>query len=175
MEEDLYAVLGLEPRAPFDQVERAYRFSMELYGETTLALYSLLEPGEAEERRARVKHAYTVLSDPAKRREYDERHGHPPPDEPAPSAPPPIAARMPEPVTGPALRRVREARSLSLHHIASVTKVGVRVLEAIEDDRFELLPPPVYLRSFLQEYARLIGLDGRQAADAYMKRLPARK
>ena len=49
MSDDLYGVLGLEPRASAEQVERAYRFCLELYGEGSLATYSLLEPSEAEE------------------------------------------------------------------------------------------------------------------------------
>ena len=49
-----------------------------------------------------------------------------------------------------------------------MTKFGVRFLEYIEEDRFALLPPPVYLRGFLQEYARLLGLDGRAVADGYL-------
>jgi flagellar biosynthesis protein FlhG len=175
MEDDLYAVLGLEPRAAYDQVERAFRFALELYAENTLATYSLLEPGEAEEQRARVKQAYAVLSDPVKRHEYDERHGYEPPEQAPPPPPPVVAARLPAEVTGPALRRVREARGLTLHHIAAATKIGARFLQYIEEDRFAFLPPSVYLRGFLQEYARQIGLDPRELAEAYMKRVPPRK
>ena len=77
-------------------------------------------------------------------------------------------------LTGAELRRMREARGLSLRHIAAVTKIGVRFLEYIEEDRFAFLPAPVYLRGFLQEYARLVGIDPRRAADAYMSRLARR-
>ncbi len=49
MRDDLYGVLGLEPRASAEQVERAYRFCLELYAEGSLATYSLLEPSEAED------------------------------------------------------------------------------------------------------------------------------
>jgi hypothetical protein len=44
-------------------------------------------------------------------------------------------------------------------------------LEYIEEDRFAFLPPPVYLRGFLQEYARLVGLDPREVADRYLERI----
>ena len=63
---------------------------------------------------------------------------------------------------------------MSLRHIAAVTKIGVRYLEYVEEDRFTLLPAPVYLRGFLLEYARLVGIDPRRAADAYMSRLETR-
>jgi flagellar biosynthesis protein FlhG len=168
--DDPYRTLGLEPRASSEQVERAYRFCLELYGEGSLAIYSLLEPAEAEAQRARVREAYETLSDPRRRRDYDEREGLLPPEAtvlPFPSAP--VApAPLPAQLTGPELRRLREARGLSLRHIATVTKIGVRFLEYIEEDRFALLPPPVYLRGFLQEYARLLGLDGRAVADGYL-------
>jgi curved DNA-binding protein CbpA len=176
MREDLYAVLGLEPRATAEELERAYRFCLDLYGEGALATYSLLEPAEADEQRARVQQAYDVLCDPSRRKAYDESNGFLPPD--APVLPFPLPAspvvELPLEVSGPALRRVREARGLSLRHISAVTKIGIRFLEYIEEDRFAFLPPPVYLRGFLQEYARLVGLEPRSLADAYMRRLPPR-
>jgi flagellar biosynthesis protein FlhG len=175
---DLYAVLGLEPRASREQVERAYRFCLELYGEGSLATYSLLDPNEAEQQRLRVREAYEVLVDENRRRAYDEDQGFLPPDAQVLPFPPPApgvpAAEVPAVLTGADLRRIREARGVSLRHIATVSKIGVRFLEYLEEDRFALLPAPVYLRGFLQEYARLVGIDPRRAADAYMSRLPAK-
>jgi len=175
--EDLYAVLGLEPRASREQIERAYRFSIGLYGEGALGTYSLLEPSEAEAQRLRVREAYEVLIDPEKRRRYDEGEGFLPPDAPVlPFPGPPSSGKerveLPERLTGPDLRRMREARGMSLRQIATVTKIGMRYLEYIEGDRFDFLPPAVYLRGFLQEYAKQLGLDPRGVAGAYMSRLP---
>jgi flagellar biosynthesis protein FlhG len=182
--DDLYGVLGLKPRASREQVERAYRFQLELYGDGSLATYSLVDPGEAERQRARIREAYHVLADSARRREYDERLGLEPPGPPvlpfpAPAAPaaqgaPEAAAEPPEVVTGEALRGLREARGVSLREISSRSKIGVRFLEYIEQDRFEFLPANVYLRGFLQEYARAVGLDPRRTAEAYIARVPRR-
>lgn len=178
---DLYTVLGLEPRASAEQVERAYRFCLELYGEGAVATYSLIEPEEAETQRTRVREAYEILSDAARRSAYDAAQGFLPPDAPVLAFPTPAAgagpaeAELPSALTGADLRRLREARGMSLRHIASVTKIGMRYLEYIEEERFALLPAPVYLRGFLQEYARLVGIDQRRVADAYMSRIPPRK
>jgi curved DNA-binding protein CbpA len=157
-------------------VERAYRFSLELYGEGSLATYSLLEPTEAEQQRLRVREAYEVLVDEEKRRAYDEGQGFLPPDAsvlpfPVPASSAPVT-ELPAVLTGADLRKIREARGISLRTIATVTKIGVRFLEYLEEDRFAFLPATVYLRSFLQEYARLVGIDPRRTADAYMSRLP---
>ena len=174
--DDFYSVLGLQPRASREQVERAYRFCLELYGEDSVATYSLLEPNEAEQERLRVREAYQVLVDAEQRRAYDESQGFQPPDAPVLPFPTPLsagaAAELPAVLTGADLRRIREARGMSLRHIAAVTKIGVRFLEYVEEDRFAFLPAPVYLRGFLLEYARLVGIDPKRAADAYMSRVP---
>jgi len=173
--DDLYAVLGLQPRASTEQVERAYRFWLELYGEGTLGTYSLLEPEEAEAHRSLVREAYEVLGNAERRREYDESRGYEAPEplaEPGAATGGPGGPVVPVEVTGDALRRYREARGVSLGQIASVTKIGQRHLEYIEADRFELLPATVYLRGFLQQYALFLGLDPRAVAQDYMRRMP---
>jgi curved DNA-binding protein CbpA len=174
---DLYDVLGLEPGASPEQVERAYRFSLDLYGEGSLATYSLLEPAETDAERARVREAYHTLSDPERRRAYDESRGYTPPEAPPVVVPVPAEGaepgeELPSVLTGADLRRMREAQGVSLRYIANASKIGIRFLEYIEGDRFAFLPASVYLRGFLQEYARIVGLDPQGVAEAYMKRLP---
>jgi curved DNA-binding protein CbpA len=70
-----YALLGMEPGANTEQVERAFRYLIELYGDDALATYSLLDPGEAKQMRVQLREAYEVLRDPVRRLEYDVRHG----------------------------------------------------------------------------------------------------
>ncbi len=66
------------------------------------------------------------------------------------------------------LRRERELRGISLKQIADDTKIGVRFLEALEDDRLELIPGEFYRRSYLRAYARCLGLDEERAVNAYV-------
>jgi len=75
--------------------------------------------------------------------------------------------------TGEVLRRVREARGLSIQQIAERTRVVRHHIENIEADRFGLLPPPVYLRGILQALARELRLDGQKVARSYLERVQA--
>jgi flagellar biosynthesis protein FlhG len=171
-----YEVLGVEPAASPEQLDRAYRFCLDLYGEGSLATYSLLDPEEMREARQRVEEAYGVLRDPARRRVYDETLGFERPQVPTCPADASGCASglvvLTEPVTGPALRRFREQKGIGLREISLRSKVGVRYLEYIEQERHAMLPPPVYLRGFLQEYASALGLEPRRTAEAYMALLP---
>ena len=177
--EDHYRVLGLPPRASREQIERAYQFCREMYGPSCVATYSLLDPQEVEASRARVDEAYHVLADAGQRRTYDEALGVGAGPDPAwylpePVQPGPEPVDLPEVITGEVLKRIRETRGVSLRQIANVSKVGVRYFEYIEQDRFGYLPAPVYLRGFLQEYARMVGLDPRRITESYLSRMGRR-
>lgn len=65
------------------------------------------------------------------------------------------------------LRRERELRGISLKQISDDTNIGVRFLEALEEDRLELIPGEFYRRSYLRAYARYLGLDEERAVNAY--------
>jgi len=65
------------------------------------------------------------------------------------------------------LRRERELRGISLKQISEDTKIGVRFLEALEQDRLELIPGEFYRRSYLRAYAKYLGLDEERAVNAY--------
>lgn len=60
---------------------------------------------------------------------------------------------------GEALRRERLRRNLDLEQVAKETKISVKLLEAIEAEDFSKLPGGVFAKSFVRQYARLLGLD----------------
>ena len=60
------------------------------------------------------------------------------------------------------LRREREMRSISLEEMSLHTKISTRFLEAIENDRFDMLPGGAFSRSFVLHYAHYLGLDEAQ-------------
>lgn len=79
--------------------------------------------------------------------------------------------KPPEPGTasfGEWLRRQREMREISLRDIADRTKISMRYLQAMEDNRFDLLPAPIFAKGFLREYARYVGLSPDEVVNHYL-------
>src|ERR1700716_3040401 len=65
---------------------------------------------------------------------------------------------------GERLRRQRLQSGTSLEKVSLDTKIGVRLLEAIEAGQFEKLPGGVFRRSFVLQYARALNLDPEEIA-----------
>jgi cytoskeleton protein RodZ len=68
---------------------------------------------------------------------------------------------------GQVLQDARTRRGLDLNDAERVTKIRLKFLRAIEEDRWEALPEPVYVRSFLSTYARFLGLDDGPLLEEY--------
>jgi len=64
---------------------------------------------------------------------------------------------------GENLRRERELRGVSLREIADGTKISARFLQALEEDRVEVLPGGLFPRAFVKQYASFLGLDSDRA------------
>ena len=73
-------------------------------------------------------------------------------------------------MTGALLRKIREARGLDLSEVSQRTKIGERHLRSIENERFDELPAPVYVRGFVTQLARLLHIDATRAAEGFLRR-----
>lgn len=71
---------------------------------------------------------------------------------------PPEARATPTPVIGTMLRDARLHRGLTIAEAASDTRINPAYLEALEAERWELMPAPVYAKGFFRSYARYLGL-----------------
>jgi hypothetical protein len=164
-----WEILGLEPDADFSKVRRAYRERRALYQAETLATYNLLDDDERLELVTRIDTAYErivgstphavsgALDAAAATAEADVPTG-PPPD--------PVA----EP--GPHLRHLRLLRGVSLHLVESATKIGVTILERIENEEFDALPPTVFVRGHVEQFAREVGIaDAADFARIYVAKM----
>jgi curved DNA-binding protein CbpA len=70
--------------------------------------------------------------------------------------------------SGALLRRLRESCPADLETLAEITKISKRYLAQIEAHDFSGLPAAVYVRGFVTEYARVLGLDPQRVAQSYM-------
>lgn len=70
---------------------------------------------------------------------------------------------------GEHLRREREMRGISLDEIVSTTKIGRRLLLALEEEQFELLPGGIFNKSYVRAYAKCIGMDEDEAVAEYLQ------
>jgi cytoskeletal protein RodZ len=68
---------------------------------------------------------------------------------------------------GNSLQEARRRRGVALSDAEAATMIRSRYLDALEHERFELLPDGPYARSFLREYAEFLGLDGDILAAEY--------
>jgi len=190
-----YDLLEVAPTASFEDIRRANRRIRDIYGAESIAIAGLYEPARLEAVHRRLDLAYTTLMDAAKRKEYDQElfpDGIPMPPSPVPTAAGelllprveraevPAALRPPMPEIGPrteftgaVLRQVREAYGIDLREVAERSKIGMAYLTALEADAFNSLPAPVYVRGFLTEYARILGLDPERVKDSYLERYRA--
>jgi cytoskeletal protein RodZ len=67
---------------------------------------------------------------------------------------------------GEKLRHEREMRGVSLREIANATKISLRFLQALEEDRMDVLPGGLFPRAFVRQYASFLGLNvGELVAD----------
>ena len=70
---------------------------------------------------------------------------------------------------GDLLRKTREDKGLSLKQAEEATRIRQEFLQALEDEEFERLPAPVYVKGFLRNYAVFLGLDAQQLVSLYQE------
>ncbi|MGB7586441.1 MAG: helix-turn-helix transcriptional regulator, partial [Terriglobales bacterium] len=69
---------------------------------------------------------------------------------------------------GVRLKQEREQRGITLEEISQSTKIGTRLLQALEQDHFDQLPGGIFNKGFIRAYARCLGLDEEQAIADYL-------
>ncbi len=73
------------------------------------------------------------------------------------------------PSFGERLKLEREKRKITLEQISSSTKIGTRMLQALEEDKFDQLPGGIFNKGFVRAYSRFVGLDEDQAVADYLQ------
>ncbi len=69
---------------------------------------------------------------------------------------------------GDTFRKAREKKELSFDDVSNVTKISSRMLQAIEEERFDQLPGGVFNKGFIRAYAKHLGLNSEEAVTDYL-------
>jgi hypothetical protein len=167
--QESFDCLGLNADATMIEVEKAFHELRTLYSAESLATYSLLEDTDRQEKLASLQEAYARVL---------QSHLHTPivvvdlesEEEPVAAVSQIVSINAdPRQRPGLFLQQTRKARGLSLKDVAERTKVSSSHLQNIEEQRFDVLPEPVYLRGFLREFARMIKVpDAEALVDSFM-------
>jgi len=76
---------------------------------------------------------------------------------------------------GQELKKERELRGISLKEIADSTKINIRYLRALEEDKFDMLPGKFFIKSIIKSYAAYIGLEEETILDHFHQTLLLKK
>ena len=75
---------------------------------------------------------------------------------------------MPE--IGETLREARMRKRIDMADVESATKIRAKYLRALENEEWQLLPGPTFVKTFLRTYADYLGLDSRLLVEEYKQR-----
>jgi curved DNA-binding protein CbpA len=189
----LYDVLELTPDATPQEIRSAYLRLKSAYSKDNIAHYTVFSREDTETMLQNIENAYMMLSNPERRRHYDQNQGlrvadtfsadamgmtvDPKPPQPSTVPPQPqtndleAMIQNEENWNGAALRRMREARRISLEDLSDYTRISRIYLQALEDDDFNKLPALVYVRGFLQQVSRRLKLPADAVSASYLARL----
>jgi cytoskeleton protein RodZ len=71
------------------------------------------------------------------------------------------------PRIGETLREARIRQGVDIGEVERATKIRAKYLRALENEEFDLLPGPTFVRSFLKTYAEHLGLDARMLVEEF--------
>jgi hypothetical protein len=74
------------------------------------------------------------------------------------------------PGIGPTLRDARIRARIDLAEVEERTKIRAKYLRAIENEEWDMVPGPVYVKSFLRTYGDYLGLDSRMLVEEFKRR-----
>lgn len=80
-----------------------------------------------------------------------------------------------EEIDGPFLQKIRLYKGVTLDQMCEEIRVTKTTLGALEGNHVDALPVAVFTRGFVVGMARILGLNEKKTADAYMKFFKAKK
>jgi len=72
---------------------------------------------------------------------------------------------------GEKLKKAREEKGLTLKDVQEKIKIRTRYLEAIEEEKFEVIPGQAYAKAFIKGYANYLGLDAEELINEFEQKI----
>ncbi len=191
-----YEVLELTANAPQHEVTTAYERARATYSGGNPAIYTIFSEQEARELLTVIEEAYQVLGNKVLRSIYDQRlmsgrsslndltyasileasrqvYPEPKSEKATPAFRKDEAfekeiARQTD-WDGTSLAKVREYKQISVAKMSEITKINPYYVAAIENMDASNLPAIVFVRGYVVQIAKALGLDDKKVADSYMK------
>jgi len=194
-----YDILEISPHCAQHEITTNYERLKTTYSGENPAIYSVFSQNEAREYLHMVEEAYSVLGNKTLRALYDEKIGqglakkenvsfdalqaesktvfHEMPRKKGPSAKVVHAVdekfeneiRERTEWDGAFLKKVREYKKIPVVKMSEITKVGAFYISAIEALEPQNLPAAVFVRGYIVQLAKTLGLNEKNVADSYMK------
>lgn len=198
--QNFYEILEINEDATLQEIERAYMEAKETYSPTSAALYSMFSKEEANELHRLIEQAYTTLTNHDLRRDYDTKVINSFKESPSNSESP-LFINQPDPVekisvqngllikdfsadssmeeqieklpdcSGSFLQKVRKYKNISLDDVSKFSKVSKTGILAVEEEDFANLPARVFIRGFVIQICKLLGIDPIRFSKEYLKSL----
>lgn len=195
-----YEVLEVPKDATQDTIYSAYQQAKQTYSLSNPKIFSIFSESEAIHWLNMIEEAYSVIGHPNTRRVYDieQKLTHPQAsnctDKTAEQSEN-DAAELPEGFArtqhsqyqinknmedliekqelfdGLFLKKIREYKNIDLTEFSKHTCIAIRHLYAIENNNFSVLPAAVFVRGYIIQYCRLLGLDQKKVVSSFMSLL----
>lgn len=161
--ENYYQVLRVRKEASATEIVAAYHVAKGALSQGSHSGELTLSPSEVSAYLRRIEEAYVTLMDPQKRQNYDEVLKLT--TEPSK----PTESKAPQQINGPFLRQTRENLNLSREEIFRITRIPIRYLQAIEEERPADMPARVYLQGFVKNLAQVYKLNPQETARLFLE------
>ncbi len=193
-----YDILELSPHCAQNEITTAYDRLRSTYSGENPAIYSIFSENEAREYLHLVEEAYSVLGNKTLRALYDEKVGQGLKSKDSISfdvlqaESKTVFNEVPKKIStikikhlvdpkiedeiktrtdwdGEFLRKVRDYKGVSLEKMSEVTKISGFYITAIETMEHQNLPAVVFVRGYVGQIAKTLGLNEKAVCDSYMK------
>ncbi len=168
-----YSLLNLDPEATKEEVESAFKSYLKIIeGEGEFG--PTMEEGEKEMFLKFLKEAYEILTDEKARFFYDtyliwKKEAFIKFEEKK------EIKKISDEISGRFLKEERERMKMSQKEFSLKSCITLKIINAIEEENIELLPPLPYLKGILKEYARALSLPVETVVEGYIKRINEKK